>query len=124
MLASLDWSVLWQRLFHPDHEFMLALWRTVYIAVAAQLLGVILGLIAALMRMSRLAPLRLLSGLYVLIFRGTPVIVWTGKDLSLDERAMLRASASAAVWPGLSSRSLRGSMISTLGTPSIRPVMP
>src|ERR1700716_3731610 len=27
------------------------------------------------MRMSRLAPLRLLSGLYVLIFRGTPVIV-------------------------------------------------
>jgi polar amino acid transport system permease protein len=75
MLASLDWSVLWQRLFHPDHEFMLALWRTVYIAVAAQLLGVILGLIAALMRMSRLAPLRLLSGLYVLIFRGTPVIV-------------------------------------------------
>jgi polar amino acid transport system permease protein len=75
MLASLDWSVLWQRIFHPDHEFMLALWRTIYIAVAAQLLGVILGLIAALMRMSRLAPLRLLSGLYVLIFRGTPVIV-------------------------------------------------
>ncbi|TML84726.1 MAG: amino acid ABC transporter permease [Actinobacteria bacterium] len=75
MLASLDWSVLWQRIFHPDHEFVLALWRTIYIAVAAQLLGVILGLIAALMRMSRLAPLRLLSGLYVLIFRGTPVIV-------------------------------------------------
>src|SRR5438105_7033488 len=75
MLASLDWSVLWQRIFHPDHEFVLALWRTIYIAVAAQLLGVILGLIAALMRMSRLAPLRLLSGLYVLVFRGTPVIV-------------------------------------------------
>jgi len=75
LLASLDWSVLWQRIFHPDHEFVLALWRTIYIAVAAQLLGVILGLIAALMRMSRLAPLRLLSGLYVLIFRGTPVIV-------------------------------------------------
>ena len=29
-----------------------------------------------------------------------PVIVWTGKDLSLDERAMLRASASAVVAKG------------------------
>src|SRR5438132_3267378 len=75
MVASVQWHILWQRIFHPDHEFVLALWRTIYIAVAAQLLGVILGLLAALMRMSRLAPLRLLSGLYVLIFRGTPVIV-------------------------------------------------
>jgi polar amino acid transport system permease protein len=75
MLASLDWSVVWQRIFHPDHDFLLALWRTIYIAVAAQLLGVVLGLIAALMRMSPIAPLRFLSGLYVLIFRGTPVIV-------------------------------------------------
>ena len=40
----------------------------------AQTLGVVLGLIAALMRMSRIA-LRWLSGLYVLVFRGTPVIV-------------------------------------------------
>jgi polar amino acid transport system permease protein len=75
LLATLDWHVLWQRIFHPDHEFVLALWRTIYIAVAAQALGVVLGLVAALMRMSRIAPLRLLSGLYVLIFRGTPVLV-------------------------------------------------
>jgi polar amino acid transport system permease protein len=73
--AALDWHVLWQRIFHPDHEFMLALWRTIYIAVAAQVIGVLLGLVAALMRMSRIAPLRLLSGIYVLIFRGTPVLV-------------------------------------------------
>jgi CheY-like chemotaxis protein len=32
--------------------------------------------------------------------RRVPVIVWTGKDLSLDERAMLRASASAVVAKG------------------------
>ena len=50
-------------------------WPTVYIAVLAQLLGILLGLLAALMRMSKLRPLRLLSGLYVWLFRGTPVLV-------------------------------------------------
>src|SRR5205823_3426458 len=75
MLAAVDWHILWQRIFHPDHVFVLALWRTSYISVCAQVLGVVLGLIGALMRMSRLLPLRLLSGLYVLVFRGTPLIV-------------------------------------------------
>jgi polar amino acid transport system permease protein len=75
VLAAVDWHILWQRIFHPDHVFVLALWRTIYISVLAQTLGVILGLIAAFMRMSRIVPLRLLSGTYVLIFRGTPVIV-------------------------------------------------
>jgi polar amino acid transport system permease protein len=75
VLAAFEWHILWQRIFHPDHAFVLALWRTVFIAVIAQLLGVILGLVAALMRMSRLWVLRALSNLYTLVFRGTPVIV-------------------------------------------------
>ena len=75
MLASFEWHILWQRIFHPDHAFVLALWRTVFIAVIAQVVGVVLGLVAALMRMSRLWPLRALSNLYTLVFRGTPVIV-------------------------------------------------
>jgi polar amino acid transport system permease protein len=75
VLAAFEWHVFWQRIFHPDHQFVLALWRTIYISVCAQVLGVVLGLIAALMRMSRLLPLRFLSGAYVLVFRGTPVIV-------------------------------------------------
>jgi polar amino acid transport system permease protein len=75
MLAAVDWHVVWERLFHPDHIFVRALWTTVYIAVVAQVLGVVLGLIAALMRMSRVWPFRLLSGFYVLIFRGTPLLV-------------------------------------------------
>ncbi|MDQ2984114.1 MAG: amino acid ABC transporter permease [Actinomycetota bacterium] len=78
-MAAVDVHLLWDRtlgeLINPQSEFWLALWRTVYISVAAQIAGVILGLIAALMRMSRLLPFRLISGLYVLIFRGTPVIV-------------------------------------------------
>src|SRR5438128_6035745 len=75
MVASVQWHILWQRIFHPDHVFVLALWRTVYISICAQLIGVGLGLVAALMRLSRFWFLRLLSGLYVLVFRGTPVIV-------------------------------------------------
>jgi polar amino acid transport system permease protein len=75
LLAAFDWHIFWQRIAHPDHVFLRALWTTVYISVIAQFLGVLLGLVAALMRMSRLAPLRALSGAYVLVFRGTPVIV-------------------------------------------------
>lgn len=75
LVAAVDWHILWQRIFHPDHVFFDALLRTIYISVAAQFFGVLLGLIAALMRMSKFWPARALSGLYVLFFRGTPVIV-------------------------------------------------
>ena len=75
MLAAIDWHIIWQRIFHPNHVFVLALWRTIYISVCAQALGVAIGLVTALMRMSSFPPFRWLSGLYVLIFRGTPLIV-------------------------------------------------
>ena len=75
MLAAIDWQVLYDRVFHPGHVWVVAIERTIYISVAAQILGVILGLAAALMRMSRFWPFRFLSGLYVWFFRGTPVIV-------------------------------------------------
>jgi polar amino acid transport system permease protein len=75
MLAAVDWHIIWERIFHPDHLFFRALYTTVYIAVIAQVIGVILGLIAALMRESRMLLLRFLSGFYVLLFRGTPLLV-------------------------------------------------
>jgi polar amino acid transport system permease protein len=75
VLAAVDWHVVWQRIFHPDHVFFRALYTTVYIAVVSQVMGVLLGLVAALMRTSKVWPLRFLSGLYVLIFRGTPLLV-------------------------------------------------
>src|SRR5215475_10901376 len=74
-MVAVDWGIIWGRVFHPDGIFIRALWATVYISVIAQILGVILGLIAALMRMSRFSVLRFLSGAYVLVFRGTPLIV-------------------------------------------------
>ncbi len=75
MVAAIDWHVIWSRIFHPNGPFAHALWATIYISIVAQIVGILLGLVAALARMSHIWPLRLLSGLYVLIFRGTPVLV-------------------------------------------------
>lgn len=75
VLAAMDWHIVWQRIFHPGNVFARALWTTIYISVISQAAGVILGLVAALMRMSRFAPFRWLSGLYAWIFRGTPLLV-------------------------------------------------
>ncbi len=75
MLGVVHWHLIWDRIAHPDHVFFKAMYTTIYIAVIAQTLGVLLGLVAALMRTSRIWPLRALSGLYVLVFRGTPLLV-------------------------------------------------
>ena len=75
VLVAVDWHVIWLRVFHPNNVFARALWATIYISVLSQAFGVVLGLVAALMRMSRLAPLRWLSGIYIWIFRGTPILV-------------------------------------------------
>jgi polar amino acid transport system permease protein len=75
VLVATDWHVIWLRIFHPGNVFARALWATVYISVVSQVIGVLLGLAAALMRMSRFALLRWISGVYVWIFRGTPLLV-------------------------------------------------
>lgn len=75
VLVAFDWHVIWLQIFHPNGVFARALWATIYISIISQAAGVLLGLVAALMRMSRLAPLRWLSGIYVWIFRGTPLLV-------------------------------------------------
>lgn len=77
MIAAglVDWGLVWSRIADPDSVFVHALWATVYISVVAQVMGIVLGLIAALMRMASFRPFRFLSGLYVLVFRGTPVLV-------------------------------------------------
>src|SRR5664279_2731957 len=52
-----------------------AIVTTLLIAVIAQVLGVLLGLLAALAGRSRNLVLKGISGLYVWVFRGTPVLV-------------------------------------------------
>jgi len=75
LVAAVDWHLLKQRILEPNHPFVTALIRTVYIAVVAQILGVALGLASALMQMSRLRVLRFISYVYVLLVRGTPLLV-------------------------------------------------
>ena len=72
---NVDWSIIAERIFSPDQQFWRALATTVSIAVIAQLLGVGLGLASALAGLSRFWPVRALAGAYVLVMRGTPLIV-------------------------------------------------
>ena len=74
-LVAVDWHVIWQQVFHPHAILWHVLWATVYISIASQALGVLFGLLAALARMSRFGVLRWISGIYVWIFRGTPLLV-------------------------------------------------
>jgi len=52
-----------------------ALYLTVAISVIAQILGVILGIFAALGKMARFWPFKLIANIYIWIFRGTPLLV-------------------------------------------------
>ena len=72
---NVEWSIIAGRIFSPDAEFWRALVTTVCIAVVAQVLGIALGLISALGGLSRLRPVRALAAAYVLVIRGTPLIV-------------------------------------------------
>ncbi|HCU91641.1 MAG TPA: amino acid ABC transporter permease [Actinobacteria bacterium] len=70
-----DWSFFQQLLFHPPSTFLQGAARTVYLAVIAQALGVVLGLLLALWRRSRRLPLRVFASGYIWLIRGTPLLV-------------------------------------------------
>jgi len=66
-------DVVWRFLFNP--LIREGAWRTIQVAVLAQLAGVFLGLVFALMRVSRNPLVNGVSGFYVWFFRGTPVLL-------------------------------------------------
>ncbi len=69
----LQWNVIGQFIFSG---FVLqAAWTTLWISVVAQLLGVILGLFIALMRMSRYPWLSYPARAYIWFFRGSQLLV-------------------------------------------------
>jgi polar amino acid transport system permease protein len=69
------WNLFFDSIFRPSPQILAGLALTLGIAVVSQLLGVILGIFGALGRLSRLLPVRWLSGFYVWFFRGTPLLV-------------------------------------------------
>jgi polar amino acid transport system permease protein len=74
-----DWQVFWQYLWPPtalqDPLIRNGLIVTIVVSIIAQALGVVFGLFAALGKMSRYAPLRIIADAYIWYFRGTPLLV-------------------------------------------------
>jgi polar amino acid transport system permease protein len=74
-----DWSIFWQYLWPGtalrDPLIRNGLIVTIVVSIVAQLIGVILGLFAALGKMSKVPPLRWLMDAYIWYFRGTPLLV-------------------------------------------------
>ena len=55
--------------------YLSGLWGTLWISAVTVFLGALLGMVVALMRMSRLKILRAVSNVYVEILRGTPILL-------------------------------------------------
>src|ERR1700733_10081412 len=70
------WDQVWYYLFQdPNLYFLQAAWITLWISVVAQAIGVVLGLLLALMRTSRFIIFKWISGVYIWFFRGSPLLV-------------------------------------------------
>lgn len=72
-LTVIDWGVVGDNLF--SSLVLQGVWMTIRLSVLAMLAGIVLGTIFALMRLSKLAPVRWASLLYIWFFRGTPLLV-------------------------------------------------
>jgi polar amino acid transport system permease protein len=69
------WNLFFDSVFRPDALILTGLWLTLSIAVVSQVIGVALGIVGAMGRISRIAPVRFLASFYVWFFRGTPLLV-------------------------------------------------
>jgi polar amino acid transport system permease protein len=58
------------------HETIIrGLMLTIFLTVASMVFGTLLGLVLAIMRSSRIKPIAATAGVYITLFRGTPVLV-------------------------------------------------
>jgi polar amino acid transport system permease protein len=71
--SAIQWHTVGQYLFNS--EILKGAVATLYLAVLAMLMGVILGVILAIMRLSPNPILKSASWLYIYFFRGTPLLV-------------------------------------------------
>lgn len=75
MQLNFDFAAFLTRVFQPSDVFLGALVTTITVAILAQLLGLVLGVLSALAASSKSPFLRGLSGGYVWLMRGTPALV-------------------------------------------------
>ncbi|GAA2465328.1 amino acid ABC transporter permease [Streptomyces macrosporus] len=71
--ADIDWGLVGKYL--TDGTFVTGAWETLKITVYSMLIGVVLGMVLAVMRMSRNPVLSGVAWAYIWFFRGTPVLV-------------------------------------------------
>ena len=55
--------------------YLEGIWATLWISAVTVLLGTLLGMVIALMRMSKFKPFRLFTDVYIEILRGTPILL-------------------------------------------------
>ena len=70
---NLQWSIVWQYLF--DNTILRGMLVTIELTVLSMAIGIALGIVLAVMRLSTNPVLTTVSGAYLGFFRGTPVLV-------------------------------------------------
>ena len=73
LAIDFEWDQVWRFLWNP--LIREGAWRTLQVAIIAQVLGIALGGLFALLGMSRNPIGRLFAGFYVWFFRGTPALL-------------------------------------------------
>ena len=68
-----DWAAFFRYLFNS--YLLEGAWTTVWLSVVVMVFGLALGLLAALMQLSRSRVLEAVAGFYVWLMRGTPLLV-------------------------------------------------
>lgn len=71
--GNIDWAVTWEYFDAPT--IVQGMWNTLLISVLAQALGIVLGVVAAVMRKSANPVTSGVAWLYIWFFRGTPVLL-------------------------------------------------
>ena len=73
--VTLKPDLFWGMLFSPSPAVVNGIGLTVGISVVAQAIGVVLGVFAAMGKMAKLLPVKVIANLYIWFFRGTPLLV-------------------------------------------------
>ncbi|WP_392840254.1 amino acid ABC transporter permease [Streptomyces sp. LN500] len=71
--GNVRWATVPEKLF--DSSILTGLWHTILISVASMALGLVLGVVFAVMRLSKNPVTGWVAWLYIWFFRGTPVYV-------------------------------------------------
>ncbi|MBT5471515.1 MAG: ABC transporter permease subunit, partial [Nitrospina sp.] len=72
----MDWSFFADQLLNPTDKFVRAFFLVICMSLISMFFGVILGIIFALLRLSKSILIQTFSFLYIWIFRSVPVMVW------------------------------------------------